>query len=980
MRRALDRAPRVGRAHLRVATLVVVLVFPVSMGTGASGELPVANSAIGDSLPSGRFADVILAFEDGYESEGRRALDALGGAGRVDLSHLPISRVVLESAGLEMLATLPHLVSVTPNLPLQLLLDESTPSVGAPQAWETLGERGANSTVLVIDSGVDGTHPDLNPATSGALVDVAVPVLFNESVNLVAKSHVLDSYQSLGPYFPNTDTVGHGTHVASTIAGRGLVALPGNDPTQGLNVHYRGVAPEARVASFGLGAGLFVLGALQGFDYALAKRDELGIRVISNSWGPLCDHPTAGWTCTTNAQQIATSPVAIASRKAYEAGMVVVFAAGNDGAAGNTMNPNSLPPWVLSVAATTKNRVLADFSSRGWPGRLTHNHPDISAPGVSIMAARSSTGWLAALGPLYCERDPDAGYPAPLQTLSGQSPENLAAESLYQCMSGTSMATPHVSGAAALVASANPQLSPDQIMDILVATSTGSVRLANGAATDVYESGLGFLNATRAVEWARSTPGNREAFLGGTRAYSGGLINQGKGDFGKDSTSRAWYANHPDVAIQTPTAGQIIGLQAGELEALVEAYAESWALTVEFSLDAAAWETVSPEPGTGLYRRTWAFSELVDGSHTLAVRATTETGGAIESQRAFTVNKAPVCVFVSPLPGATLQGSVPFTAHWTNSVAPFAAAELRVDGNAAISFGAPDAAGSLTGTLDTFPYTDAGHSLQLRCQDTEGRLGTNSGPFSINNQMALTILEPSGNAVVSGAVPVRVQVESPRGPASAVELSVDGGAWSDITASFDGASYTGSWDSTSHAPESTQALIQVRAVAPDGPTLYASVPVWVDNLLSPGVEIVDPIVGEKIVGVKRVLVRAASNSGDTPRVHVNTQNGETGAWVDITNNWDGQYYYYDWVSPFAPRDNQLTARVTDQGGVATHTVRVEVLGYYLVRDNPLFQPILDYYECAHEHLFGEPYTGKPLEWVAEFQRRWDEATRDCQWT
>ena len=129
--------------------------------------------------------------------------------------------------------------------------------------------------------------------------------------------------------------------------------------------------------------------------------------------------------------------MSIASKRAYDQGIVVNFAAGNDGPGADTLNPYSASPCVISVAAGTSSDTrtatnpllsqdapgeLVDFSSRGVPGDALH-HPDITLPGVNIVAARATTA-LPAIAPPYLGLD-------------GLSPEPF-----YAALSGTSMATP----------------------------------------------------------------------------------------------------------------------------------------------------------------------------------------------------------------------------------------------------------------------------------------------------------------------------------------------------------------------------------------------------------------------------------------------------------------------------------------------------------------------------------------------------------
>jgi serine protease AprX len=208
-----------------------------------------------------------------------------------------------------------------------------------------------------------------------------------------------------------------------------------------------------------------ILSALEGFDWILDNQARYGIRVISNSWG------------TTGAFD-PNDPVNVASKLAHDRGIVVVFAAGNDGPGDDTLNPYSVAPWVIGVAAGNKDgRTLADFSSRGVPGSAVY-HPTVTAPGVDIVAARAVTLGITALG-----------LPSDIE---------LGADALhYTTMSGTSMATPHVAGVVALMLEAAPGLSPDAVKSTLESTATPMPGYA------LHQAGSGYVNALAAVTAVR---------------------------------------------------------------------------------------------------------------------------------------------------------------------------------------------------------------------------------------------------------------------------------------------------------------------------------------------------------------------------------------------------------------------------------------------------------------------------------------------
>jgi serine protease AprX len=242
-----------------------------------------------------------------------------------------------------------------------------------------------------------------------------------------------------------------------------------------------GVAPGASLIGIGTGEGLHILWALQGFDYALANQDKYNIQVISNSWG-------------TNGEYAAADPVNVASKAAYDKGMVVVFASGNEGPGENTLNPYSVAPWVIGVAAgCTSDQGVKDVSVRCEPGSLLANfssrgisgdplyHPTITAPGVWITAARATTGVAvdanAATKDPYCNTDPLA---------------------YYVCINGTSMATPHIAGVAALMREAKPDLHSDLIKEALTTTAKPMTR-PDGTLYEEWEVGAGYEDAYAAV-------------------------------------------------------------------------------------------------------------------------------------------------------------------------------------------------------------------------------------------------------------------------------------------------------------------------------------------------------------------------------------------------------------------------------------------------------------------------------------------------
>ncbi len=333
----------------------------------------------------------------------------------------------------------------------QPILDESVPLIGADKVRAGTGLNraytGAGVNVAVIDTGVDGLHPDVPAGSKVEQYQVAGDAFEREPMTFT-------------PLITG-DTYGHGTHVSSTIAGLGAAS----------GGRYAGVAPGAKITSFKTDAGAVLLTswALGAFDWILAH-PEKGIRVSSNSWGS-----------GDGTDFEPDNPVHVATKELYDAGISVVFAAGNSGGP-NTLNQYAISPWVISAAASTKSLGLATFSSRGriggeWKRSRAQQtgtglyRPTVAAPGDLINAAKSAQAVVMA---------------------SGVDPENP----MYTTASGTSMATPHIAGTIALMLEARSKLKPAHVIEILEGTADAM------PAYEIFEVGIGHLDAYEAVRAA----------------------------------------------------------------------------------------------------------------------------------------------------------------------------------------------------------------------------------------------------------------------------------------------------------------------------------------------------------------------------------------------------------------------------------------------------------------------------------------------
>lgn len=366
----------------------------------------------------------------------------------VTLRQLPMVGVWATGAQIQQIAASTRVRSVYFNKQLRYFNHEGSALIGASEqrTMPGFGYSGRGIGVAIVDSGIDATHPDLPFGTHvkqnvkvaiggaglGSPFDGVVPPTYLENL-------------------PDSDTTsGHGTHASGSIAGLGTES----------GGKFAGVAPGADLIGVSTGEAIAILWALEGFDYVLTHQYTYNIRVVSNSWG-------------TTGPFDPEDPVSVASRVLHDRGITVVFAAGNEGSGNNTMNPYADAPWVIGVAAADKQGRLASFSSRGIPGDPIY-HPTITAPGVAIVSTKANATPLGQAG--QC---------------TGLSTSETV---WYACMDGTSMATPHVAGACALLLEANPALTPDAIKSTIVATATPMAGYGR------HQVGAGFLNVLAGLD------------------------------------------------------------------------------------------------------------------------------------------------------------------------------------------------------------------------------------------------------------------------------------------------------------------------------------------------------------------------------------------------------------------------------------------------------------------------------------------------
>ncbi|MET8042970.1 S8 family serine peptidase [Micromonospora sp. NPDC005215] len=291
-------------------------------------------------------------------------------------------------------------------------LDHSVPQIGAPAAHQA-GFTGQGVRVAVLDTGIDAGHPDL----TGRL----------------AESHNFTEATDAG------DTVGHGTHVASIIAGSGAAS----------GGKYRGVAPDATLLNGKVcdEQGCLESAILAGMQWAAVDKHA---DVINMSLGG-SDTP-----------DVDPLEAAVESLTA-QTGALFVISSGNDGSDGSVSSPSTAES-ALSVGAVDRDDALADFSSRGPRVGDGGLKPDLTAPGVDIVAARGD-GTL--LGDPVGEK--------------------------YVALTGTSMAAPHVTGAVALLAQQHSGWAGAQLKATLMASAKPHPEQT------AFQQGAGRVDVARAI-------------------------------------------------------------------------------------------------------------------------------------------------------------------------------------------------------------------------------------------------------------------------------------------------------------------------------------------------------------------------------------------------------------------------------------------------------------------------------------------------
>jgi serine protease AprX len=434
---------------------------------------PEVSSFLKRGQMSDQPVEVIVQFKRTPAASTVQRIAGLGAVRKQNFAMIPGGVFHVPASKLQALAADPEVAYISPNRPLAAASDYTEATVGA-DVVQSYGLDGTGVTIAVIDSGISD-HPDLHDPMTG-------------------QSRVVYS-QSFVPGTDTNDHYGHGTHVAGILAGNAS-----QSGGLGASRAIYGVAPHVSLVNLkvldsnGSGQDSYVIAAIQ---RAIALQNVYNIQVINLSLG----RPVY--------ESYQLDPLCQAVEAAWKAGIVVVVAAGNLGrdndygthGYGLIAAPGN-DPYVITVGAmnamgtpTKNDDVITTYSSKG-PSAVDHViKPDLVAPGNRI-----------------------ASLLVPGSTLDQEFPTNevlpvtyggfLRGNRYYFTLSGTSMATPVVSGAAALLLEADSSATPDEIKARLMKSAdktfpNSTQLLVNNVLTtyqyDVFTVGSGYLNIPNAL-------------------------------------------------------------------------------------------------------------------------------------------------------------------------------------------------------------------------------------------------------------------------------------------------------------------------------------------------------------------------------------------------------------------------------------------------------------------------------------------------
>ena len=437
------------------------------LGVCLIAALPALAAARGPAAPAGPLVQVVVELREPSAGRAGRPLE-IAAEQRIAEERIraiaPTARfrwryritlngmaVVVPAGAVERIERLPGIRQVYPSVNFTAGLDRSVPAIHAPEIWGPgLATSGQGIKIGIIDDGIDQTHPFFSP--SGYVMPAGYPK--GNTAYATAKVIAARVFPPASPKVPfstlpfNPAVSEHGTHVAGIAAGN-----PGTKVNVGGGqVTISGVAPRAYLGNYRVMTVPTADVGLNGNSPEIAAGVEAAVRdgmdVINLSLGEPEISP-------------GRDLVVRAIEGAAAAGVIPAIAAGNDYALfgrGSVSSPGSSPSAITAAASTPEGR-LAGFSSSGPTPITLQMKPDVTAPGVQILSS----------------------VPAREGTWAG--------------FSGTSMAAPHVAGAAALLTQRHPTWTVAQVKSALVLTSHTAF---DGGEALTTRQGAGFIDVFKA--------------------------------------------------------------------------------------------------------------------------------------------------------------------------------------------------------------------------------------------------------------------------------------------------------------------------------------------------------------------------------------------------------------------------------------------------------------------------------------------------
>jgi serine protease AprX len=470
--------------------MTIATTAAVAMGAAA----PVAAQASTDAATEP--VSVIVREDAGAGQGPEQAVSALGGTVEEPLGIIDGFSATVPADRLAALRTMPGILSVTENAGLSLSDADVTGQVAQTGSLYTLANQ-VTGAADMWDAGATGQGVDVAVIDSGV-----VPVDGLTAAGKVVYGPDLTPEASTSA--KNLDTYGHGTAMAGIIAGRDSAAAA---PYPGNTSDFIGMAPDARIVSIKAADAqgqTDVSQAIAAIDWVVAngRKNGLNVRVLNMSFG------------TDGLQSYVLDPLAYAAEQAWHAGVVVVVAAGNQGNTSGRLDNPAIDPYVIAVGsnnangtAATADDVISSFSNGGDGVR----NPDLVAPGDRVVTLRDPGSYL------------DTQYPAA-----------RIGERLFRG-SGTSQAAAVVSGAAALLLSQRPDLTPDQVKALLTRTAQpvpgAPVTLQGSGLIDLVAASAAPAPADAQQKWRKATGlGSLEAARGSVHAIINGKKITGEVD------------------------------------------------------------------------------------------------------------------------------------------------------------------------------------------------------------------------------------------------------------------------------------------------------------------------------------------------------------------------------------------------------------------------------------------------------------------